>query len=241
MTAPTSPCHPSTIDALRLLQASSCFRGEVCSSLPCACAEALAKNLAAQPAGNDRGVREALTLAREYISQDHANFADGTGDREQTGEILEKIAAALAPQAREAGEPCDCGFSAQVCKTNPCMRKKMATSGLNPGAKYPYCGADASPAPIPDAPVGREEMAAAILARRYPYRTDRQEWIDAFLQNRSAGQVGSFYFAARDAFADVDAIRALKPRDGGSTVANEDISTNPAPRLHAFKPQDGGK
>jgi hypothetical protein len=39
---------------------------------------------------------------------------------------------------------CDCGFSAEVCKTNPCMRKKMATSGLNPDAKYPNVGSPSS-------------------------------------------------------------------------------------------------
>lgn len=33
---------PAGGEALRLLQASSCFRGEVCASLPCACAESLA-------------------------------------------------------------------------------------------------------------------------------------------------------------------------------------------------------
>ena len=31
-----------TSEILRLLQASSCFRGEVCATLPCACAETLA-------------------------------------------------------------------------------------------------------------------------------------------------------------------------------------------------------
>ena len=30
-------------EALQLLQSSSCFRGEVCAALPCACAETMAR------------------------------------------------------------------------------------------------------------------------------------------------------------------------------------------------------
>lgn len=44
----------------------------------------------------------------------------------------------------QASANCDCGFSAEICKTNPCMRKKMATSGLVPEAKYPYCGTESA-------------------------------------------------------------------------------------------------
>jgi hypothetical protein len=42
--------------------------------------------------------------------------------------------------ASQGNTNCDCGFSAEVCSTNPCMRKKLATSGLVPDAKYPNVG-----------------------------------------------------------------------------------------------------
>ncbi len=35
---------------------------------------------------------------------------------------------------------CECGFLASACRTNPCYRKKTATSGLVPNAKYPDLG-----------------------------------------------------------------------------------------------------
>lgn len=41
-------------------------------------------------------IREALHLAREYISQDHGGFKEGDGYFEQTGKILQKLNAAFA-------------------------------------------------------------------------------------------------------------------------------------------------
>lgn len=32
---------------------------------------------------------------------------------------------------------CECGFSVEVCATNPCMRKKVHSAGLTPGSKWP--------------------------------------------------------------------------------------------------------
>jgi hypothetical protein len=87
----------------------------------------------------------------------------------------------------------------------------------------------ASPPPIPDAPVGRDALADAEAS----FEFIRLTLID-FLEEPAR----SAFWKAVEAR---NAIRALKPQDGGNMVANEDISTNPAPRLHAFKPQDGGE
>ncbi len=46
----------------------------------------------------------------------------------------------MSALASEAGSNCDCGFSAEACAANHCMRKKLATSGLKPDAKYPDTG-----------------------------------------------------------------------------------------------------
>jgi hypothetical protein len=35
---------------------------------------------------------------------------------------------------------CDCGFTAEACRANHCQRKKVATSGLVPDAKWPDTG-----------------------------------------------------------------------------------------------------
>lgn len=54
-------------EILRLLQASSCFRGEVCASLPCACAETLAalSRPAQRPPTHEALIRDvAVLLAR---------------------------------------------------------------------------------------------------------------------------------------------------------------------------------
>jgi hypothetical protein len=63
------------------------------------------------------------------------------------------VAACIAPAGND-GVNCDCGFSAADCRTNPCYRKKVATSGLAPDASYPYCGDDAAQGwqPIETAP-----------------------------------------------------------------------------------------
>lgn len=55
----TNPTLPKDVAAtmLRLLQASSCFFGEVCACPPCACAESLA--LASQSQERDAEIRRA--------------------------------------------------------------------------------------------------------------------------------------------------------------------------------------
>jgi hypothetical protein len=146
-------------------------------------------------------------------------------------EVLHAIADRLAlPQPREA-EPvgtCDCGFAPDICATNSCLRKKIHLAGLTPGSKWPNT---ASPSPIPDAPGGRE--SAALAAAEASFEFIRLTLID-FLEEPAR----SAFWRAVEAR---NALLALKPQDGGSVVANEDISTNPAPRLHAFKPKDGGE
>jgi hypothetical protein len=78
-----------------------------------------------------------------------------------------------------------------------------------------WTGNTASPSPIPEAPVVREEIKKILY---------------------------SYHGATLSADEAADRIiRALKPQDGGDVVANEDISTNPAPLLHAFKPRNGGE
>jgi hypothetical protein len=49
--------QPMTEVVLRLLQASSCFRGEVCPVLPCACAETLAATPTARIAELEAALR----------------------------------------------------------------------------------------------------------------------------------------------------------------------------------------
>lgn len=49
----------------------------------------------------------------------------------------------------EESEPigtCDCGFSADECGANPCMRKKVHLAGLTPESKWPNTGTTRQPA-----------------------------------------------------------------------------------------------
>lgn len=55
-------------------------------------------------------------------------------------DAVEKAKAILALQTPGAARNCDCGFSAEVCATNPCMRKKVHRAGLTPGSKWPDTG-----------------------------------------------------------------------------------------------------
>jgi hypothetical protein len=82
----------------------------------------------------------------------------------------------------------------------------------------------ASPSPIPDAPGGREEFTPYEAWNELVSKDDRT----------SPEEYPEMCLIAFDELCDFMA-RAMKPQDGGNTVANEDISTNPAPRLHAFK------
>jgi hypothetical protein len=93
----------------------------------------------------------------------------------------------------------------------------------------------AAPPPIPEAPVGRELADALRPFIDGLSGTEAAKMIDRRYRGLNPIQVVVTKFQYQAAH------RALKPQDGGNTVANEDISTNPAPRLHAFKPQDGGK
>jgi hypothetical protein len=45
----------------------------------------------------------------------------------------EKLSGDLA----QGSMACECGFSREVCATNPCMRKKVHLAGLTPGSKWP--------------------------------------------------------------------------------------------------------
>jgi hypothetical protein len=83
-------------------------------------------------------------------------------------------------------------------------------------------GAWRSPSPIPEAPGGREEII--------------EECAEIARSMKMAAAYANVYGRLSEAYGAVEvSILALKPQDGGSTVANEDISTNPAPRLHAFQ------
>ena len=79
--------HTDAGALLKLLQASSCFRGDVCSSLPCACAESLARQAASQgSAGGEQSEvqTDKLTPEQVYLINDmiHAWF-----DPEKKGEF----------------------------------------------------------------------------------------------------------------------------------------------------------
>ena len=104
-----------TTEVLSLLQASSCFRGEVCALLPCACAETLAK-LAAQPASPLRG-RQALELALQeivltiaFLGRDAgtdrlAGTIDGIISRLAKADIAIRSALSASPPEQPAADP----------------------------------------------------------------------------------------------------------------------------------------
>jgi hypothetical protein len=89
----------------------------------------------------------------------------------------------------------------------------------------------ASPSPIPEAPLWDE--AKKLI----------EAFDDAMKSQKMNGNGADACLLVMANYGDLalGILRALKPQDGGDVVANEDISTNPAPRLHAFKPRDGGE
>ena len=44
------------------------------------------------------------------------------------------------PEESEPMGTCDCGFPADECGANPCMRKKVHLAGLTPESKWPNTG-----------------------------------------------------------------------------------------------------
>jgi hypothetical protein len=56
---------------------------------------------------------------------------------------------------------CDCGFAADACGTNPCMRKKIHLAGLTPGSKWPNTGQPAPAAPSSASVAGDTRSADA--------------------------------------------------------------------------------
>lgn len=66
---------------------------------------------------------------------------------------------------------CECGFNAETCATNPCLRKKIHLAGMTPGSKWP----DGAPIAAPPA----VDRAAVIEALR-PFGEigKRLGWID---------------------------------------------------------------
>lgn len=52
----------------------------------------------------------------------------------------------------------------------------------------------------------RLDIVRKILKLRWPHREDREDLITAFVENKSAGVPGMFYFDVRDAFLIADAI-----------------------------------
>ena len=81
--------HTDAGALLKLLQASSCFRGDVCSSLPCACAESLARQAASQGSaggeqsevqtGVDKLIRDHIILNRFNENEDGTTVIDSSG------------------------------------------------------------------------------------------------------------------------------------------------------------------
>ena len=54
--------------------------------------------------------------------------------------LTEKGFHALPGGHMTAPAECDCGFSAEVCATNPCLRKKTHLAGMTPGSQWPDTG-----------------------------------------------------------------------------------------------------
>lgn len=84
-----------------------------------------------------------MDLARKPET-DRCNYPEcGCDVDEVCNEGLKHVIAATPtpPSADVEDETkCECGFLASACRTNPCYRKKTATSGLVPNAKYPDLG-----------------------------------------------------------------------------------------------------
>lgn len=120
MTAP-NPSSSATEIALRLLQASSCFRpGAACGSLPCACAQSLVDALSPQAQAGDtdfdeypydderfnRGVQHVVDLlANTIAAPDTWRSGDGSEDYdEDLAETLRNILAARGLYDKDTGE-----------------------------------------------------------------------------------------------------------------------------------------
>jgi hypothetical protein len=65
------------------------------------------------------------------------------------------------PEGSEPMGVCDCGFTADECGTNPCMRKKIHLAGLTPGSKWPNTGQPAPAAPSSASVAGDTRSADA--------------------------------------------------------------------------------
>lgn len=64
-------------------------------------------------------------------------LCQGDTNPDQYGEMKMIKQHVEQPEATEPMGICDCGFTADECGTNHCMRKKIHLAGMTPGSKWP--------------------------------------------------------------------------------------------------------
>jgi hypothetical protein len=63
-----------------------------------------------------------------------------------TEDQLQKVIDLVRGPPSQGAATCDCGFSAEDCATNPCVRKKVHLAGMTPNSKWPNTGVPAQEA-----------------------------------------------------------------------------------------------
>jgi hypothetical protein len=149
---------PETEAILRLLQASSCFRGEVCAMLPCACAETLAAAIIPAQGQPSWFAVDLRGLAHEIISvQEDVTSQD---DRDTLGRIAHRLeqladrnsAPAISSSQNNAGmmPPATAhGVGAETLPPQESLpaEKPMADQIANAAARYAVRNVIVPPAP----------------------------------------------------------------------------------------------